>query len=725
MVILGLLALPRVSRAQTETPVPNAGFEMEGTASDPIPGWHIGIGGGADATIALDATIHHNGTHSVRIIDHSPRKAFVYTLLSSDPIAVQPATTYIARYWVRGQGVNNCYFGVSFQGNQEQRQYLPSGDYDWRQISCLFTTPENCRAVSLRFAGDDVVQALWVDDVSMEVSSQQRANLAERAYKKPFSGVFPRTPGAVASHLVVFDAGKESLPVRRALAALQGIVNRRRPRLYLLNTTAPPGDDADWLRYMQQKGYTGQEERITDWRVLVRRFQDALTGVILTDPDLPGSVNAAFMLAGLKHALPVSPDMVAELQLPIVMDLRGRWKRNVDAYRYVYDHYWDQMNHHILAWEYPLADYQGARDYMVEFNIFTFWVSSYSDNEQGADPDAENDFLQELLANTPANIPVMGWPMYGDAKGITEYEGVRLLSEYGKFVPGTEFCSNLSVHTAIHPKEALFQQKALTVHLIPELDKIYLSLNILDSGDGLWYWQRYQRKIWADPDRGSLPVGWCMNTTLYDTLPLVMQWYYEQATPQDTFFAAVSGLGYMNTQVYAGRFRAQDRERIWKRYVALTDHYRRQAGMQGIELYDGGWSEQTPPASGALQRFLHGEKGLDYILADLGRHDNIQPENADTLVEGVAVFHTLTRYQVWSTSSEVTQQQREVSNAWLLHEIETHTPAQRPGFMSAMAISWYYTPSWLKDLQSKLPPQYVLVSPGDLSALFRANTARK
>ena len=268
-------------------------------------------------------------------------------------------------------------------------------------------------------------------------------------------------------------------------------------------------------------------------------------------------------------------------------------------------------------------------------------------------------FLHEVLARTPANIPVMGWPMSGDTRGITEYEGVRLLSEYGKFVPGTEFCSNLSVHTALHPQERLFRQKAHVAKPSLPLDstKIYITLNILDSGDALWYWQRYQRKIWADPDRGALPIGWCMNTTLWDTMPLVMQWYFQHATPADTFFAAVSGLGYMNTQVYASRFRAQDRERIWSRYVALTDTYRRRADMHGIALYNGGWGETTPPPD-LLQRFTHNAPSLDYIFADLGRHDKLRPADAAVLQDGVAVFHTLTRYQVWSNSSEVSRQEQ-------------------------------------------------------------------
>lgn len=721
MLLLGLAFAPGGVGAQTAVSVSNGGFETVGTGADPVVGWHVGIGGSADATITPDSAISHSGVRSIRFTSRSALKAFVYALLSSEAVPVHPATTYVAHYWVRGAEARGCYFGVSFQGGGEQRQYLPSGDYPWRQCTCLFTTPADCRSISLRFGCDDMTPGLWIDDISVEVAAQQLVDLPEPVYKKPFPGVFPRSKSPVASHLVVFDATRQSIEVRRAVAALQGLVNRRQPRLYVFNAVDSPGDDLVWLRYMQETGYTGTEEQSDDWPRLVGRFRNEINGAIVVDPDLPGSLHAAFMLAGLKQALPLSAAMATDLKLPVVMDLRGRWKRNVEAYRYVYDHYWNRMSHHLLSWEYPLADYQGARDYMVEFNVFTFWVSSYSDQERGADPDAELAFLHEVLAHTPANIPVMGWPMYGDARGITEYEGVRLLSEYGKFVPGTEFCSNLSVHTALHPNDTLFRQKAHAAKspaLPLDPTKTYVALNILDSGDALWYWQRYQRKIWADSDRGALPIGWGMNPTLWDTMPLVMQWYFQHATPADTFFTSISGLGYMNTQVYASRFRAQDRERIWKRYVALTDTYRRKADMHGIALYDGGWSESTPPP-GLLSRFTHGSPGLDYIFADLGRHDSVRPADASMLQDGVPVFHTLTRYQVWSTSAEVSQQKEAASNAWLLQEIQSHTPPQHPGFMSVMAISWYYTPSWLKDLQSKLSPDYRVVSPTDLAHLFR------
>ncbi len=716
--LLLFAALASACAAAVALEAPNGGFEDRDKGHPFVRGWHVEIGKDTKAFVSVDEETKHSGKQAIRIADASPFQAFVFAAFRSDPIDAEPLTTYVTRFWARGKGAKHCYAAAGFEGDGERRQELPSGDFDWREIACTFTTPEHCKAITLRFASDDVTESLWIDDVSLERAPRQLANLEEKRYPKDFEGVFPRSKGRVAEHLVVYDASKDNEDTRLTLAALQGIVNRKDPCIYLINPTNPPGADEVWLRYMQEKGYTGSEERVASFKELLARFKNSIRGVVVYDPDLPGTVNAACMISSVEDALPVAPKQIEELGLPIVEDLRGRWTRNVEAYRYVYDQYWDKMSHHVLSWTYPRSGNACARDYMIEFKVFTFWLSGYADQERGADPPAEEAFIDELLANTPANVPVMGWPACGDTKGMQEYSGVRWLSEYGKFVPGTEFCSNLSVHSAIHPDDALFRQKeaAQTVEL--DTGKVCLSVSVLDSGDAIWYWQLHQRKIWADPARGSVPIGWCMNTTLYDTTPLVLQWYYENATPNDTFFAAVSGLGYMNTQVYASRFRAEDRERIWREYVRLTGMYCNRLDIHGIELYNGSWGEKTPPDAQTFRRYVDGIPGLDFIIADLGRHDMITPANADYRIGTTAVFHTLTRFQVWSSSDDVIRNDMGNANAWLLDEITRHAPATRPGFMSAMAISWYYYPSWFKDLQSKLPADYIMVSPATLARLF-------
>ena len=89
------------------------------------------------------------------------------------------------------------------------------------------------------------------------------------------------------------------------------------------------------------------------------------------------------------------------------------------------------------------------------------------------------------------------------------------------------------------------------------------------------------------------------------------------------------------------------------------------------------------------------------------------------MLDGVAVFRTLTNFRIWTTSEEVHLRTMEDENAWLLQEITSHAPTARPGFVSAMAISWNYYPAWINDLHSRFPADYEAVSPDVMARLLR------
>jgi hypothetical protein len=711
---VAILAMPVAAAAGEALVVPNGDFEAVSGSNTLPDGWRASFGKDTQASIEVEQSVVHGGKRSVRMTDQSPTAPYIYGHFASPAIKVQPSTTYIVKCFAKGESVGTCYVGVDFPGGGNDRQTLPVGTYDWQPVAFRVTTLADCTSIYIHFSTDGVTGSLWIDDVALEISPVQLANVTERRYQKDFPGMFPRSMGDVSEHLLVADATRCEAD-SMLLVALQGIVNRKQPRLYLLNRTNPAGYDEVWLKYMQEKQYTGQPERIGDPMAAIERFRNEVTGLVVYDPQLPGSINAAWMLAGLKNALPASPETAAKLDLPVVEDLRGKWTRNVDAYRYIYEHYWDQMCHHVLAWECPKRwQENSSRDYQVQWKVFCFWVSSYGDAGKGNDPPAEREFLDELLAATPGNVPVMGW-MNDGQQGITEYAGAHWLSEYGKWLPGTGFNSNVSVHNAIRPAESAFQRKCPVARPDTKLqkDKIYISINVIDSGDAQWYWQLYQRKIWADPVRGRVPIGYGMNMTVAEMLPLVAQWYLEHATPNDTLF----GFLYMNAPIYATRFCPQDRQRIWREYVAYHEDSCRKLGLEGIELYNGGAGPTAKDE--VLRRFTLGMSHLDYILADLGRHSDIHPSNANNVLDNTVVFHTLTQFKVWGPHATVESRSMAQENAWLVDEIEKNSPTQRPGFMAAQAASWFYFPAWFKDLQERLPPQYVLVSPSELARLYR------
>lgn len=715
------LIMMRAAAASDVPTVPNPGFEEVDPRTGFARAWIRGAGEGTDGGADLDGDIARSGRRSLRVVNRTRHQAYRYVLVNTDWLQADPERTYILRFHVKGRSVGRCFAGVACEGSGEHRQPLPSGTYDWQEQTFRFTTPPGTGRVSLQFIADDVAE-FWIDDVSLEPSPVQLANIPAVARRRPPDSWYPRTPGGVARKLAVVDISRETPDVAALMTALQGLVNRRSARFYLINATNPPGYDEMWLRYLQEKGYTGPEERLEGPEAALRRFRSSFRGAVVWDDALPGSRHAAWMLGSILDALPASAETARRYSLPVVEDLRGRWRRNVDAYRYVWERYRNRLSDGILAWEHPLTSALCSRDVMVQQRAFLFWISAPMDEEVGADPAAERDFVEEVLSQTPANIPVMGWPMYG-TKGIEEYTAVRLLSEFGQWVPGSSFTSNGTVHSAVRPPARVFARAHTPTpdaNLKPERDRIYLSVNILDSGDAHWYWQFYQRQIWADPARGSVPTGYGMNLTLADALPPVAQWYYEKRAPGDSFF----GLLYMNAPVYACRFRKRDRERVWDEYVRLTARCIARMGMEGLELYTGGTG--GPSASDELlRRFTRGIPGLRYILAGLGRHTDVRPETAARMLDGVAVFHTLTNFRVWSLDEDLTRRTMESENTWLVGEILANAPRSTPAFMSAMAVSWTYYPSWIVDLKSRLPAHFVMVSPGDMARLYRRHAGSR
>jgi hypothetical protein len=66
-----------------------------------------------------------------------------------------------------------------------------------------------------------------------------------------------------------------------------------------------------------------------------------------------------------------------------------------------------------------------------------------------------------------------------------------------------------------------------------------------DYDAAAWLYQRLPA-IWADPARGTIPVGWAFNPNLADRFAMGMDWARTHAKPGDAFIAGDSGAGYVN-----------------------------------------------------------------------------------------------------------------------------------------------------------------------------------
>jgi hypothetical protein len=126
------------------------------------------------------------------------------------------------------------------------------------------------------------------------------------------------------------------------LTTLQGIVNRTQPRLYWIQ--GADGTDQSWLKTLNVPN-----SLTTDPMSMLSKYKGEIKGAIVYDPLVSHSINVATSLAGIMDAVVASADLAAQYNLPIVMDLRGKFSGALDAYNWLIDNYWTQLTPRMLA----------------------------------------------------------------------------------------------------------------------------------------------------------------------------------------------------------------------------------------------------------------------------------------------------------------------------------------------------------------------------------------
>jgi len=529
-------------------------------------------------------------------------------------------------------------------------------------------------------------------------SGPRTARTAQRGY----DGVFPKCPPP-ARKLYVVDASALPLDEKLALASLQGVINARQPRLYVIADQfgAGPGQpcvEERWLEWLKARGDIDEVERVDDpWSLLVR-WQDEIKGVVVTDPGLPASVNIATMLCGLKRAVMVSPRLAERLRLPVVADLRGRWKTNATAYEWAIAELWPKLNHTLLGLMYP--EWVRPRDYLIAQKAFCFWITGPKDAEPDiGSPLGETAMIAKLLGEAPVNIGVLGAPWAGDGVGIQEGPGVTLLSEYGKFLSWSAETGNLSVHSGAHPPR--FRRE---VPPAPPLDrsKVYLSFLVSDGDAPINWYGFFLTRYWDDPQRGRFPLAWSVGPTTYDLMPDLMAYYYRQAGPNDTFVCACSGVGYCYPGPYAGRYDGPSR--VFRGFLDLTAQYMNRMDLRGL------WTHSADAEH--LRRYAAELPGLRFLLPDYGRQPDTTADGATSMIAGVPSFRAITSFDPKGGPERALE--------LLVSDIRKYTPAQRPAFLNAFVQCYPCSPSLLREVLDQLGREYVPVLPEHLAALYEA-----
>lgn len=342
-------------------------------------------------------------------------------------------------------------------------------------------------------------------------------------------------------------------------ASLKGIINRTQPRIFSYEGDAFAEGKYTWL---QSLGLNWNEP--ADKWSLITRYRSELEGLIVYDPAQTHTINLATMLAKDRKALIVSPALLSRLRsapynLPVLLDLRGLYTSKLQVYQALYNTYWPTLDHRLLIGLNPDAQKAALREYATALGAAVVWLDP-------AVP-AESSLLNSFLSSMPAGSNYMGW-------WPEEGAGVERGSTYGISTIASDWCSNLTVHSGM-PR---------TVNLAPMppkptlQNKIYVAF-ILSDGDNLQYVEHLMRKLWNNPDRGSVPIGWTLSPAMLDAMPGALNFYWQTSTVNDNLISGPSGYGY----IYPNSWPNQS---LLDQFVAKTETYNRRAGFRVVTVWN-------------------------------------------------------------------------------------------------------------------------------------------
>jgi hypothetical protein len=341
--------------------------------------------------------------------------------------------------------------------------------------------------------------------------------------------------------------------------SLKGIVNRTQPRIFSYEGDAFAEGPYTWL---QSLGLTWTE--VANRWSLITKYRSEINGLIVYDPSQIHTVNLATTLAKDKKALIVSPAFISTLtaapyNLPVLMDLRGQFTSKLQVYQTLFNTYWPGIDHRLLVGLSPEAHVMGMREYAVALGAATIWLDP---NVAG-----ESELLNSFLSSMPAGANFMGW-------WPEEGAGVTRASQYGIATVASDYATNLSVHSGM--------PRTINTKPIPAKpalqNKIYVAF-IISDGDNLQYVEHLMRKLWNNPDRGSVPIGWTVSPAMVDAMPGALNFYHQTATTNDNLISGPSGYGY----AYPNNFPNQS---SLDQFVVKTEEYNRRAGLRVLTVWN-------------------------------------------------------------------------------------------------------------------------------------------
>lgn len=355
-------------------------------------------------------------------------------------------------------------------------------------------------------------------------------------------------------------------------ASLKGIVNFKKPRIFSYEGDAFAEGPTTWLQSLGLQ-WTEVDDR---WS-LITKYRDSLRGLIVYDPAQPDTINLATAIARKRKALIASPSLAGKLtappyNLPILVDFRGQFSSKLQVYQTLFDSYWPTLKHRAVVSISPTVHKAAVREYATALGAATIWLDPRTPGE--------SELLDKFLASMGSGTVMLGW-------WPEEASGVERASRHGIATVASDWSSNLTVHSGtsrairiapVVPKPAL-------------QNKLYVAF-ILSDGDNLQYVEHLMRKLWNNPDRGKVPIGWTVSPAMVDAMPGALDFFHRTSSANDNLISGPSGYGYTYPNSWTNAA-ALDQ------FAATTERYNKKAGLKVITVWNtitGGISQASGTA---------------------------------------------------------------------------------------------------------------------------------
>lgn len=313
----------------------------------------------------------------------------------------------------------------------------------------------------------------------------------------------------------------------------------------------------------------------------------------------PGSIYSRIVAGGLRLPVKVwlvnndgSPlftgqGLIPETNLPSTGSIKNdpyRWfiekymktgKCNTEYAAYYIDQYWRQKpnatvsNHHTLT----------NHDFFVSKKAFFFDLSPWGDEpatdevtqKPGTDLETLLQMLRVAYDRNRGNkmCYIGGFPSWAfkytrHANGShddvpTEWEFSRIISAYNAFKDADAIGYGALANASFwqhFPLQREYKQPWISREELKKRgyldkqgkldlkDKEYIIFYVGDYDASSWITQRTP-SIWDDPNRGKLPLMWCISPVLAERVPMVLHNFRTTASANDYFAAADNGAGYL------------------------------------------------------------------------------------------------------------------------------------------------------------------------------------